>query len=1569
MKKAMSIHFSKSGTRHGMLLLLALLLMSMLPKNASAQLDLARLMAIDDGITVEDQSTGRYLWTESTKEGCMPGLMSTNPSGDDKTECTLTLQITSEKDFQLSFDYQFPADYNRYLVVAVDGFVVANEMAYGQKSFSLPIVAGKHQVSVSYCRNGDGGSNERYACIYNMKVSSTIDKPTEKRPMAVFNRTDKTMTFYYDTEMRAFGESVPVEVIQSIDEYTKQYWNRADWTDDVKAVVFDPSFKAYLPKSLRYWFDYFTKLTSVTGIENLNTSEATYLAGVFSHCSSLKFLDLSSLDTRKAENFNSIFDSCSSLESLNLSGLNTEASMNMGYMFYGCSSLKELDLSSFSTANVYNMIQMFNDCSSLQTIYVSDAFKTDAVTYSGDMFYGCTSLKGAMEYDSNCTDAAYANYATGYFTKGCLHTDDAGNPTWAETESHEATCVEGAYKVYTCALCQRTEKVYTSAPDPAAHSITKHEAAEPTCGADGNKEYYSCELCDKVWLDAELTQETASESEYKIKRTGHVLDENGDCTGCHLHVITLDGVTAEFHNIAETSWDILNDEENNLHGLENKFAKSGSLAMTLTSDKDFELSYSLRTDVGITLVADGKAYDMYEAPGTFKFKAGMRKFVILANGQPGRETQLYNIKAIVTKPVDPSESCGKIVYDKQTGVATLYPNDKAPEESGNLTVTSLPAFEEMPSSVWFNNCRDVKKVVIDESFKSVKPKSTLAWFAAFNNCKEFAGLENLDLSECATTAYMFLYCCYIDAFDLTTFNTAKVKDMSGMFMNCYGLETIYAGEGFSTASVEKSDGMFQECLRLKGAISFDYGKTNHECANYETGYFTKGCLHKDAAGNSTLVKTEDVAANCQTAAHAIYECSICHRTILADYTGEPDLTKHQIAQKLSAVEPTCDVPGQIAVYGCAFCEKAFTSEDGTQEVKSDNDILIAPLGHDFDADYTCHRCNKTDLRYKILNLNGVKAVIAATSSWKLTDESDAAKGLMSVNKGIHNSTSELQIWLSCEKQFKVDYGYKVSSESGFDYLEVSLDGGKQFMASGENEANKKHYLSAGTHLISFAYCKDASSSNGDDTAWLTSFSASTEITAEDKALRPAVVYNEDDRSLTWRAVSIDTELKPSDKVFDMDIDASISDPDDLPWSQYSGDIETVRVDESFSQFRPKSVTCWFALVNADKIEGLQYLNTSETVDFSYAFCVSAVETLDLSTFDTSKGVSFFGMFGECSALNELDLTSFDMSNAENTGYMFYQCVNLEKIFVNKHLDLSAVSDEDSEFMFTDCLFLEGGKAYDQYLTGATMASYHDGYLSTYYKVGDKRFALSGDMTVDNLVLEDGKPFMTHDAFTARKATLRRALQEDNAQNIGTVCLPYAVKATGDYTLYAVKSVGNADEPTNAKSADAAYSTLYLEKISGELPAGTPAIFKANAKEVEFSAADAAVVEEPADDETLARDGLMLRGAFTEYDVEPESYVYAGGEFVRASSLSADGTALTGAPLTACLAALPGFGLAADRLWMESDDKEISAVQLVETLSNGKAEIYDLNGTRLNGFQPGVNIIRHANGKTQKVVVR
>ena len=143
----------------------------------------------------------------------------------------------------------------------------------------------------------------------------------------------------------------------------------------------------------------FSDCSSLTTIDlsSFNTKKITQFGssnsanGMFCGCSSLTSLDLSSFDTSNAINMYYMFGECSSLTSLDLSGFNTSNVTNMSNMFENCSSLTSLDLSSFNTSKVTNMSNMFENCSSLTSLDLSN-FNTSSVTNMDYMFCACSSL-------------------------------------------------------------------------------------------------------------------------------------------------------------------------------------------------------------------------------------------------------------------------------------------------------------------------------------------------------------------------------------------------------------------------------------------------------------------------------------------------------------------------------------------------------------------------------------------------------------------------------------------------------------------------------------------------------------------------------------------------------------------------------------------------------------------------------------------------------------------------------------------------------------------------------------------------------------------------------------------------------------------------------------------------------------------------------------------------------------------------------------------------------------------------------------------------------------------------
>lgn len=215
---------------------------------------------------------------------------------------------------------------------------------------------------------------------------------------------------------------------------------------DIKTVVFKRNFRDARPTTCSLWFGSCTNLTSIEGLENLNTSDVTRMDYMFYKCGQLRALDLSGFNTEKVENMRDMFSNCKNLETLNLSSFKTNNLTNMSEMFLECNKIAQLDLSGFNTSGVKALDQVFKNCyalealdlssfdtkwvtdmsslfeycQSLKTIYVSDRFSTFnvKVNYSTNMFRYCDNLKGATAFaDIQKKEKEQANYTDGYFTK------------------------------------------------------------------------------------------------------------------------------------------------------------------------------------------------------------------------------------------------------------------------------------------------------------------------------------------------------------------------------------------------------------------------------------------------------------------------------------------------------------------------------------------------------------------------------------------------------------------------------------------------------------------------------------------------------------------------------------------------------------------------------------------------------------------------------------------------------------------------------------------------------------------------------------------------------------------------------------------------------------------------------------------------------------------------------------------------------------------------------------------------------------------------------------------------
>ncbi|MDE6276577.1 MAG: DUF285 domain-containing protein [Muribaculaceae bacterium] len=119
-------------------------------------------------------------------------------------------------------------------------------------------------------------------------------------------------------------------------------WNKSQGLglQDVTSAVFEETFKSTQPNSCSWWFANFKNLKEIEGLQFLDTAKVKYMDYMFTGCSGLTSIDLSSFNTANVISINGMFTHCSGLTLIDFCNLNTDNATNMMYMFSGCPGLR-----------------------------------------------------------------------------------------------------------------------------------------------------------------------------------------------------------------------------------------------------------------------------------------------------------------------------------------------------------------------------------------------------------------------------------------------------------------------------------------------------------------------------------------------------------------------------------------------------------------------------------------------------------------------------------------------------------------------------------------------------------------------------------------------------------------------------------------------------------------------------------------------------------------------------------------------------------------------------------------------------------------------------------------------------------------------------------------------------------------------------------------------------------------------------------------------------------------------------------------------------------------------------
>lgn len=199
---------------------------------------------------------------------------------------------------------------------------------------------------------------------------------------------------------------------------------------------------------------------------------------------------------------------------------------------------------------------------------------------------------------------------------------------------------------------------------------------------------------------------------------------------------------------------------------------------------------------------------------------------------------------------------------------------------------------------------------------------------------------------------------------------------------------------------------------------------------------------------------------------------------------------------------------------------------------------------------------------------------------------------------------------------------------------------------------------------------------------------------------------------------------------------------------------------------------------------------------------------------------------------------------------------------------------------------------------------------------------------------------------------------------GTLCLPFAINPS-DYAEFC--SFYQLSDIDNEKSE------IVLSKIDNTtIASGTPVLVRRNTavNGISISATDAAMANSIQSGST-AGDFTIVGTLKTSDALANNAYIINNDKFWNVGDLINNGKATTvkvGAFRSYLLANTTAPSAQARMLSLSIGDDDTTAIDVLNAADNSEAEIYDLNGHRLQGLQKGVNIVKIGN-KTTKVIIR
>lgn len=690
-----------------------------------------------------------------------------------------------------------------------------------------------------------------------MLLQPVMAQIQDRRMYARLDRETQTLTLYYDKNKQTSDNAI----------YARPLWANYVERKAIQTVVFDESFKHARPKSCDQWFYLFEGLTKIEHLDYLNTSEVENMGSMFSKCTSLETLDLSSFNTEKVTNMfemfvgstnlrtinlpkgfigsnvtdlNGMFRGCASLTELDLSGSNAEKVKNMGNMFDGCVALSNLNLSGFKTGSVTDMRYLFSSCQSLESLDLS-GFNTENVSSMVSMFSQCSSLRSLDLSSFNTSKVIDMNLM--FYMCTNLESIDLSS---FDTENLQ----QMAHMFYSCTKLEMLDLSSFATPN-----MTSMLCA-----------FQYCKNLKTIYVTSAFTTDKVTEGPYAFAGCVNLPNFNPDKTGVEM-AHTGEGGYLTAATASWVRWD----------------APTGTLSFHRGATKPVGDNIYNILDYG-----DTQSWNTHPAEiQKVVFKAGFRDetYTTCSNWFNGctNLTSIEGIENLNTSNVKNMSGMFALCSNLETldlshfnteRVTTMAQMFYGCTKLHDLNISSFNTEKVTSMNQMFSNCSSLDS--LDLSHFNAEGVNYHGLYAMFSGC---SSLKFLDVSNFPADRpkmqldAMFKGCSSLQTLDLSSFNTGLANSFTDMFDGCSALRTIYVSDLFRFKNGVSSSNMFRDCHSLKGAISFEPSTIDKTYASYVWGYLTKkvGTNGNEIIGATGSPLTIDALPLDDSKAYTLYE--------------------------------------------------------------------------------------------------------------------------------------------------------------------------------------------------------------------------------------------------------------------------------------------------------------------------------------------------------------------------------------------------------------------------------------------------------------------------------------------------------------------------------------------------------------------------------------------------------------------------------------------------------------------------------------------------------------------------